>query len=441
ATKSAIWAPLSLRERLSSRGGNSLRVFARLKPNVTLEQAQAEMREIAARLDKEYPGTNRNVQVMSLREKVVGNIRPALLVLFGAVGFVLLIGCANVSNMFLARSAAREREIALRAALGAMRWRVLRQHFVESLLIAALGGIAGILLALWGTRVLVALGPPQIPRLETITVDQYVVLFVLTISVLMGVAFGILPAWKASGANVSDALKEGHRGSTEGLRRNKLRGLLVSSEFAFAVILLAGAGLMIHTFVALQNVDPGFDSHNVLSMQVGILGTEQARAGHTEPFYQQVLQKVAAISGVQSASGINNQSMARLHWPGEDPIGKRITFDDSTAKTSSWVTVIGVTKNTVRSNWIGPAEEEVFVPFLQSRDYLQNPTGPFAYITLVVRTTTDAASVAPVVKAAIHSLDRNASISEVQTMEQVIGKATAESRFYLILLGAFASVA
>jgi len=507
ATKSAVWAPLSLRERLSSRGGNSLRVFTRLKPNVTLEQAQAEMREIAARLDKEYPGTNRNVQVMSLREKVVGNIRPALLVLFGAVGFVLLIGCANVSHMFLARSAARQREIALRAALGAMRWRVLRQHFVESLLIAALGGIAGILLALWGTRVLVALGPPQIPRLETITVDQYVVLFVLTISVLMGVAFGILPAWKASGANVSDALKEGHRGSTEGLRRNKLRGLLVSSEFAFAVILLAGAGLMIHTFVALQNVDPGFDSHNVLSMQVGILGTEQARAGHIEPFYQQVLQKVAAISGVQSASGINhlplagdqwgfpfhvegrplerpgespvatfravfpgyfrtmripilkgrdvseadnfdtsgvvviNQSMARLHWPGEDPIGKRITFDDSTAKTSSWVTVIGVTKNTVRSNWIGPAEEEVFVPFLQSRDYLQNPTGPFAYITLVVRTTTDAASVAPVVKAAIHSLDRNASISEVQTMEQVIGKATAESRFYLILLGAFASVA
>jgi predicted permease len=240
ATKATIWAPLALGDRINSRGGNSLRVFARLKPGVKLKQARTEMAGIADRLDKEYPGTNRDVQIVSLREKVVGNIRPALLVLLGAVGFVLLIGCTNVAHMFLARSAARQREIAVRTALGAMRWRVLRQYLIESLTIALMGGVCGLLLAFWGTRVLIALGPQQIPRLATIGIDQYVLLFVVTVSLVTGLLFGILPAWKASAANVSDALKEGERGSSEG-RSHRFRGLLVSSEFAFAVILLAGA--------------------------------------------------------------------------------------------------------------------------------------------------------------------------------------------------------
>src|ERR1041385_5078180 len=506
ATKATIWAPLSLGDRLGSRGGNSLRVFARLKSGVTLEQSQTEMAGITDRLDQQYPGTNRNVQVVSLREKVVGNIRPALLVLLGAVGFVLLIGCANVAHMFLARSAARQREIAVRAALGAMRWRVLRQYLLESLGIALLGGVFGLLLALWGTRVLIALGPQQIPRLATIGVDQYVLFFVFAVSLITGLVFGILPAWKASAANVSEALKEGERGSSEGVGRNRLRSLLVSSEFAFAVILLAGAGLMIRTFIAVQNIDPGFDPHNVLTMMVRILGTEQTAAGHTGPFYQQVLQKVSAIPGVQSASAINHlplagdqwgfpfhvegqpverpgespvatfravypgyfrtmrvpvlsgrelseadngsvpdvvlitDYMARHYWPGESPIGKRITFDDP-QKNPSWATVVGVVKNTVRSNWINPAEEEVFVPYLQSKNYLQNPSGPFAYLTLVVRTTGDPANLSSEVQAAIHSIDRNVPISEIQTMEQVVTKATGESRFYLTLLGAFACVA
>jgi putative ABC transport system permease protein len=506
ATKATIWAPLSLGDRLGSRGGNSLRVFARLKSGVTLEQSQTEMAGITDRLDQQYPGTNRNVQVVSLREKVVGNIRPALLVLLGAVGFVLLIGCANVAHMFLARSAARQREIAVRAALGAMRWRVLRQYLLESLGIALLGGVFGLLLALWGTRVLIALGPQQIPRLATIGVDQYVLFFVFAVSLITGLVFGILPAWKASAANVSEALKEGERGSSEGIGRNRLRSLLVSSEFAFAVILLAGAGLMIRTFIAVQNIDPGFDPHNVLTMMVRILGTEQTAAGHTGPFYQQVLQKVSAIPGVQSASAINhlplagdqwgfpfhvegqpverpgespvatfravypgyfrtmrvpvlsgrelseadngsvpdvvliNDYMARHYWPGESPIGKRITFDDP-QKNPSWATVVGVVKNTVRSNWINPAEEEVFVPYLQSKQYLQNPSGPFAYLTLVVRTAGDPANLASEIQGAIHSIDRNVPISEVQTMEQVVTKATGESRFYPTLLSAFACVA
>lgn len=506
ATKATIWAPLVLADRLSSRTGNSLRVFARLKPGIKLKQAQAEMANITARLDKEFPGTNRNVQVVSLREKVVGNIRPALLVLFGAVGFVLLIGCVNVAHMFLARSASRRREIAVRAALGAAHWQMFRQYLVESLLIAFLGGIAGLLVAIWGTHVLIALGPQQIPRLSTVSVDQNVLLFVALVSLITGLAFGIFPAWKNFATNVSDALKEGQRGRNESLRLNRVRGLLVSSEFAFAVILLAGAGLMVRTFAALQNVDPGFDPHNVLSMIVGIQGTAQATAGRTGPFYEQLLQKISAIHGVQSVSGINhlplagdqwgfsfhvkgrpverpghaphatfravfpgyfhtmhipvlkgrdvgesdnfntpdvvviNDYMARHYWPGEDPIGKQITFDDPQANPS-WATVIGVVKNTVRSNWIAPPEEELFVPYLQSKNYLQSPSGPYAYLTLVVRTTGAATDLAPEVRETIHSQDRNVPISEVQTMEQVVHKATAESRFYLTLLGAFACVA
>ena len=506
ATKAQLWAPLALGPRLTDRGGSSLRVFARMKPGVTLEQAQAEIAGITGRLEREFPGTNQDMQVVSLREKVVGNIRPALLVLLGAVGFVLLIACANVSHMLLARAAARREEIALRTALGAGRWDVFRQLLTESLTLALMGGSAGLLLAVWGVRVLLAISPAAIPRVETVGVDPHVLLFALAISLLTGLAFGMAPAWRATAVNLSDALKEGKRGSSEGLRRDRLRGLLVGSEFALAVTLLAGAGLMVRTFLALQNVDPGFDPHGVLSMVVGVAGTEQAAGGHTGNFYQEVLRKVGAVPGVQSVSGINhlpiagdewgfrfhiegrppeppgkglvatyravfpgyfrtmripilrgrdvtdadnlrapgvvviNDYLARRYWPGEDAIGKRITFDDP-AKNPSWLTVVGVTKNTARSNWTSPPEEEVFLPYLQNRAYLDSPTPPFAYLTLVVRAGLDPAALTPAIRGAIHSLDANIPLSEIQTMDHVVGEANGQSRFYLILLGAFATVA
>ena len=212
ATKAQLWAPLALGSRLTDRGGSSLRVFARLKPGVTLEQAQAEMAGITGRLEREFPGTNQDMQVVSLREKVVGNIRPALLVLLGAVGFVLLIACANVSHMLLARAAARREEIALRTALGAGRWDVFRQLLTESVALALMGGSAGLLLAVWGVRVLLAISPAAIPRVETVGVDGLVLLFALAISLLTGLAFGMAPAWRATSVNLSDALKEGKRG-------------------------------------------------------------------------------------------------------------------------------------------------------------------------------------------------------------------------------------
>src|SRR6266849_2673292 len=472
ATKAELWAPLALGSRLTDRSGGSLRVFARLKPGVTLEQAHAEMAGITSRLEREFPGTNQDMQVLSLREKVVGNIRPALLVLLGAVGFVLLIACANVSHMLLARAAARREEIALRTALGAGRWDMFSQFLTESLALALMGGGAGLLLAVWGVRVLLALGPAAIPRVETVGVDGHVLLFALAISLLTGLAFGMAPAWRATAVNLSDALKEGERGSGEGLQRNRLRGLLVGSEFALAVVLLAGAGLMIRSFLALQHVDAGFDPHGVLSMVIGVSGTEEAAVGHTGNFYQEALEKVRAVPGVQSASGINhlplagdewgfpfhiegrpperpgeelvatyrvvfpryfrtmripilrgrdvadadnlhapgvvviNDYLARRYWTGEDPIGKRITFDDP-AKNPSWLTVVGVVKNTARSSWVSPPEEEVFLPYLQNRAYLDTPSPPFAYMTLVVRTNRDPTALAPDIRGAIHSLDKN----------------------------------
>jgi putative ABC transport system permease protein len=506
ATKAELWAPLAFGSRLTDRSGGSLRVFARLKPGVTLEQVQAEMAGITGRLEREFPGTNKDMQVVSLREKVVGNIRPALLVLLGAVGFVLLIACANVSHMVLARAAARREEIALRTALGAGRWDVFRQVLTESVTLAMLGGGAGLLLAVWGVRVLVALGPADIPRVETIGVDGHVLLFALGISLFTGLAFGMAPAWRATAVNLSDALKEGKRGASEGSRRRHLPGLLVGSEFALAVVLLAGAGLMVRSFLALQRVDPGFDPRGVLSMVASVAGTEQAAAGHTGNFYQTVLEKVRAVPGVQSASGINhlplagdewgfrfhiegrpperpgeesvaayravfpgyframsipilrgrdvtngddlrspgvvviNNYFARRHWPGEDAIGKRITFDDP-SKNPSWLTVVGVVKDTARSSWVSPPEEEVFLPYLQNRAYLETPSPPYSYLTLIVRTAGEPESLAPAIRAAIHSLDKNIPLSEVQTMDHVVAEATGQSRFYLILLGAFGTVA
>ncbi len=504
ATKAELWAPLALNSRQTDRGGASLRVFARLKPDITIEQAQAEMASITGRIEREFPGTSQDMKVVSLREKVVGKVRPALLVLFGAVGFVLLIACANVSHMLLARSAAKQKETALRSALGASRWDVLRQFLTESLTLALLGGTAGLVLAVWGIRVLLTLGHADIPRVESVGLDTRVLLFAFGISTLTGLIFGMGAAWRGAGVNLSDALKQGERGSSQG--RKRLSGLLVASEFALAVVLLAGAGLMVRTFLALQHVDPGFDPHNLLSMVVGVDGTEEVSSGHTANFYQQVLQRVKAVSGLQSVSAINhlplagdqwglpfyvegrpaglpteapvatyrvvfpgyfgtmripilrgrdiaesddlraagviiiNDYLAQRYWPGDDPIGKRISLNNPT-KNPSWMTVIGVVKNTVRSNWSSPPEEEVFLPYLQSRAHLENPSAPFAYLTLVMRTSGDPAEAAPAIRRTVHSLNKNVPLSEVQTMDHVVAEATGESRFYVVLLGAFAVVA
>jgi putative ABC transport system permease protein len=314
ATHAELWAPLSFGARAQNRDGNSLRLFARLKQNVSLAQARAEMATITARLEKLYPGTNKGIVVLPLKEKVVGNVETPLLVLLGAVGFVLLIACANVAHMLLARAAARQKEIAVRTALGARRSRVVRQVLTENLLLAGMGGAFGLLLAYAGTRALVALSPADIPRVESISIDTGVILFLLAITALTSIAFGVVPAMQTSAVNLTDTLKESGRGASDGVRRNRLHSFLVGSEFALALTLLIAAGLMIRSFYALESVDPGFHPHGVLTMIVPVAGSKEADTAHRAIFYQQMLERVRALPGVESAAGINHIPLAGDMW-------------------------------------------------------------------------------------------------------------------------------
>lgn len=314
ATKAELWAPLDLRGKTADRGANSLRVFGRLRPGVSMEQAQAEITTIAANLEKQFAGTNYEVKVVSLKEKVVGNVRPALLVLLAGIGFVLLIACANVAHILLARSSARHKEVALRTALGAARSRVIRQFFTESLLLAILGGAAGLLLAFLGIRALIALSPRDIPRLDTVTLDPTVLLFAVAISVAAGVIFGLVPALRASESNPSDVLKEGGRSGSESVGRNRLRSILIASEFTFALMLLVGAGLMIRSFIALEAFDPGLNPHHLLSMTVAISGTQENAPEKKALFFQQIVEEIRHLPGVSSASAINHLPLAGDLW-------------------------------------------------------------------------------------------------------------------------------
>ncbi len=511
ATNAEFWTPLAFGDRVTQRGGSSLRLFGRLKSGVTLEQARAEMATITALLEQQYPGSNRGVLVTPLKEKVVGKIATPLLVLLGAVGFVLLIACANVGHILLARSAARQKEFAVRTALGANRGRVIRQFLTENLLLSAMGAIAGLVLAVWATRALVALSPASIPRVESITVDWRVMLFLLGISVLSSVAFGLAPALQASAVNLSDTLKEGGRANSDSIARNRLRSFLVASEFALALMLLVGAGLLVRSFFALEAVDPGFNPHNVLTMIVSVSGTKEADPERRMIFYQQMMEQIRALPGVESVAGVNhlpligdlwgfsymvegrprpragdfpeaafriatpgyfqtmrmpllrgrdfsatdttkapgvviiNERLAHDLFPGEDPIGKRITFDTDKTEGQEWETIIGVSKNAKQISWAGDVYPETYVAASQNEQFGGSPGSHIDYITLVVRTS-DAfaggpAAMAASVKDTVRSFDRNLPISQIVTMDRAVDDATAEPRFETTLFAGFAALA
>src|SRR5918911_2306455 len=270
--RAEFWRPLPIDPNKLDRGPHYLHVVGRLKPAVTLAQAQAEMSALAARLAEQHAEKNagHGVKLELLRDVVVGDIGPALFVLLGAVGFVLLIACANVANLLLARVGVRQKEIAVRTALGASRLRIVRQLFTESLMLSAGGGAAGLLIAVWGVKWLVSLGPGTIPRVQEIAVDPRVVCFTLLISVATSLLFVLAPALQASRPDLTGALKEGGRGGA-GLRRNRLRSALVVSEVALSLVLLIGAGLMIRSFAKLNRVDPGFNPDQVFTMGVTLL--------------------------------------------------------------------------------------------------------------------------------------------------------------------------
>ncbi len=314
ATRTELWVPGALEETLHQRGGNHLRVFARLKPGVSLAQARADMAVVTGRLEKLYPATNRGVAVTPLKENVVGRIESPLIMMLGAVGFVLLMACGNVAHMLLARTSDRQKEIAVRVALGAGKGRLVAQLLTENLLLAAAGGGVGLLLALAGTRLLVLLSPEYIPRVESVSIDAHAVIFMIGITAFTVLAFGLAPALRAASGNLSDALKEGGRGDSDGVRRSRLRGILVASEFALAFMLLMGAGLMVRSFYALQSIDAGFNPHQVLSMVVSVAGTKEAQPGQRKMFYRDLMQSVRSLPGVTAAGAINHLPLAGDQW-------------------------------------------------------------------------------------------------------------------------------
>jgi putative ABC transport system permease protein len=510
ATKAELWVPGAFGPGVHA-GGGSLRLFARLEGGVSLTRARAEIASITARLEQQFPGTNRNVVMTPLKEKVVGPIETPLLVLLAAVAFVLLITCANVAHMLLARAATRQKEIAVRAALGARRGRLIRQFLTESLLLGSVGGVLGLLIAVLGTRALIAMSPTSIPRVQTVSIDLHAALFLFAATILTSVGFGLVPALQASSVNVNDTLKEGGRSGSEGVQRNHLRSLLVVSEFGLALMLLIGAGLMIRTFAALEAVDPGFNPHNLTSMIVSVAGSKEADAGRRELFYRQLIERVRSLPGVQAAGAINhlplagdlwgwnfaiegrpkprpgeapgavyrmvtpgyfaamrlpivrgrditdsdnatapgviiiNQQAARQYWPGEDPLGKRVSFDDDTTNPKTSLTIIGIAKDAKQDSWTDKATPEAYLAAFQNHDYLGD-SGTEAskhmdYITLVVRTAGDPAAVASAMKEAAWSFDRNLAISQVVTMDGVVSEANAQPRFEMLLLTIFAAVA
>lgn len=306
-----VWIPLDLPREAQRVGKHGNNVIARLKPDVTLEQAQADLAQVASRLEQQYPDNNvgHSVKIDSLHEDIVGGVRPALVVLFGAVGFVLLIACANVANLLLTRAAARQKEIAIRTALGAGRFRLVRQMLIESCLLAAMGGGIGVLLALWIIELLPKIKAVNIPRIEQVGIDGRVLAVTLGLSLLTGVITGLIPALRTSNLNLSQSLNDGARTSA-GPGRRRIGSMLVVLEVALALVLLAGGGLMLKSFVRLVNVDPGFETRNVLRLDLSLPGPRYAKPQQQTKFYGELMERLKALPGVETVGATSQTPLS-----------------------------------------------------------------------------------------------------------------------------------
>jgi putative ABC transport system permease protein len=499
-----FWIPLDPEQGYNKeRGANYLSVVGRLKPNVTTEQAQAEMTAIGQRLEQQYPDKNmgKGVRLVSLYEQMVGQIRPALLILLGAVGFVLLIACANVANLLLARASSRHKEIAIRTALGASRMRVIRQLLTESLLLSFMGGMIGLLLAFWGVDLLGAAIPADIPRITEIGLDLKVLAFTTGVALLTGVVFGLVPALQVSKPDLTESLKEGGRGSTEGLRRNRTRSLLVVIEVALSLVLLIGAGLLIKSFVYLLNVKPGFNPEHVVTANVALPPVKYGESEQQAAFFRQVIERIQTLPNVEAAaviaplplSGSMMQNILTVEGrpplaPGEKlitdtrlispdymrvmgiPLIKGRTFTEQDGKDAPRVFVINETlarryfpsedpigkriKVSVRASSekedsggeivgiVGDVKHRSLDRESSPECYISYLQIPDPYMTLVVRTkSADPMGIAASLRSAIQQVDPEEPVFDIQTMNQVLAHSIATRRFNMLLLGIFASVA
>ncbi|PYK56620.1 MAG: hypothetical protein DME48_00585 [Verrucomicrobia bacterium] len=496
-----LWVPIAFtNEEVTERGNHFLDVIARMKPGITFKQAQAEMETIAARLAKQYPRSNTRIgaTVTPLHEEIVGDIKPALLILLGAVGFVLLIACANVANLLLARAAAREKEIALRLALGASRFRLTRQFLTESVLLAFLGAGLGLLLALAGVRVLKTFVPSMILQIQAINIDGRVLLFTASIALLTGIVFGLAPAMHALDSNLNDSLKEGGRDPAVSRKGNQLRGLLVIGEVAVSFILLIGAGLLINSFLHLRNLDPGFRTDHLLTMKVDLSELKYPDGQRRSVFFDEALRHIRALPGVQSVAVAGNlpftyngdsASIAvegipdpppdqwpdviyRAIGPGYFstmgiPVIRGRDFTDQDKADSKKVVVIS--EKTAQHYWpeqdpIGkrlktgattshaPWREVIgVVKDVRQNDFIAQPKMQMyfdyrqlkdpAANALVVRTSVEPMSLATSVRDAIWAVDKDQPVADIDTMDHIVSEAIARQRFSMLLLGSFATLA
>lgn len=477
-----------------------LAVVGLLKSGVSLPQAAGEMETITARLRQQYPDSNnrRFNRVVSLHEHLVGETNNLLWLLLGAVTFVLLIGCANVANLLLASGAARQKEMAIRAALGASRRRVIRQLFTESTILALAGGLVGLLIAFWGLAAITKLLPADFPRLNEIHIDLRVLGFTFAASMLTGVLFGLAPAFQFSRPEVQEAIREAGRGASGSRRQSRFRQALIVVEVALSVVLLAGAGLLFRSFLRLQSVNTGFVSQQVLTAKLTPSGTNYVDDADYAKFYTAVIEKISAIPGVEDAGVINtlplfkgptaavrvegrpvttpdqwptvnyrvvspnyframgipvlqgraytdrdkenaplvmmvNQQLVREIFPGENPVGKRVTFGGTnTDGQPRWFEIVGVVAD-VRS--IELREE----PMAELYFSVQQDLWPS--MSLVVRSIVEPSSLSASVRQAVNEVDRSVPVADVKTMDHVVSESITQPRFNLFLLGLFSAVA
>jgi putative ABC transport system permease protein len=482
------------------RGVHFLRTYGRLSPGVTIEQARAEMQVIDQNLAAQYPAENknRNTVLFALHERIVGDTRQSLFILFAAVSFVLLIACANFANLLLARAAERQREFVIRGALGADRWRLIRQLLTESLLLSLAGGAVAVVLAVWGTSLLVSFKPENLPRLSEIGVDGRVLVFTLGISILTGLVFGLAPAWTASRGGAGDALKEGGRSATAGIVRQRLRSTFVVVELAVALVLLVGAGLLIKTFWKLRSVEPGFNPEHLITMRVELPETHYQDVPTQTRFRKQVLAGMNSLPGVQAAmiselplsgDSLNHDFLIENRppiAPGDEPSletrsvlgdyfkvmqiplqrGRDFApqdFDEKAPRVGlanetlvrqyfqnedplgkrirwarnpqvEWITIVGVVGDVKHFGLDLPEEPALYTPYTQINPWKR-------WMSFAARTQGDAAGTAQRLKQEVWKVDSQLPVTRVETMSEVAASSFAARRFNMSLLSLFAVLA
>jgi putative ABC transport system permease protein len=494
-----VWIPVVPAASEQNRNFANMRILAGLKMGVTPAQAQSEVDTLGARLEKQYPDSNTNLRfgVVGLREQLTGRVSKALWILLGVVGCVLLIACANVANLLLARAASRQSEIAVRNALGATRLQLIRELLTECVVLSLTGGVLGLLLAYLGVTVMTSLSSGGIPRANEIGISREVLLFTMLLSLLTGLAFGIVPALQSSRSQLTEDLKEAKKGASGSVRHRRSLNALVVIEIALALVLVAGAGLMMRSFRSVLGIDPGFDPHNVLTFSAALpLATYKDQQQHVQ-FFERALAKIRALPGVEAAAGtfrvpiagfataifsvqgkpvptgqapiadyraitvgyfraigirllkgrefterdsadapdavIVNEELARRSWPGEDPIGKRLQVG---TELTRWRQVVGVVGNARLSGLEAKVDPAIYVPFPQNSwpNALRNSF-------LVLRTTTDPQSLIPAIRRELRSVDPTFPITQIRTMDEIVGDSLSQRRFNTALLALFAFVA